>query len=130
MELDLFFEPLRVLVGIPWQEGGRTLEGADCAGVCLMAHAIIGIPSRDPWHELCDRWKDGERLEAGLPPGWLEVDKDSPVLGDVAVTGKGGHVSAYAGGGWFLTSRKRAGSVLVAARALGRAIESLWRWHP
>jgi len=42
--------PLRDFIGIPWKVGGRSFDGVDCAGLCILAGKhMFGINLPDVW---------------------------------------------------------------------------------
>lgn len=121
---------LQDLVGIPFVEGGRTMQGADCLGVALMGLDLgFGIVSEDPWLAIERRWKEGKRELAELfPDGWLQVE-GPPRPGDFLSIGDGtpSHIALMAPLGMTLSSQERTGSILVRLIAWERRIHSLWR---
>lgn len=122
---------LQALLGVPYAVGGRSREGADCLGIVLLALAELGIPARDPWLEVMDRWASGWRASAeAMPRGWVQVESPDYVPGDVLLCGDGQHVAIYAGGGYVLHSRERVGAHFTRLERLTERVDSAWRYRP
>lgn len=120
------------LTGIPWVEGGRDRQGADCLGIVLLGLEQLGVRLVDPWHQISARWSDGWReLHEVAPEGWVELPPtERPRVGDVLVSGKDGiasHVSIVADDGWHLTTSRGRGSHLERLRDLPRKLLWIWR---
>jgi hypothetical protein len=68
MDLDRF-------VGIPWQAKGRSLQAADCWGICYLVHAAVGnmLPSfADDYMDPADRAWNAALID-GAKPAWDRV---------------------------------------------------------
>jgi len=78
------------LVGTPWLEGGRDLDGLDCYGVVLLGLERLGIPMLDVWESWQAKYANGWReYDQAVPEGWAWHDPDEELLpraGDVVVT--------------------------------------------
>lgn len=112
---------LTALVGIPYEELGRTHEAADCWGLCLMAGRELFdlvLPEyfytrEQLLHDACTLIR---RETAG--PHWLRVDAPYP-LGAIhifRIAGHETHCGIDVGGGYFLHTMEGRNSCLEELR--------------
>lgn len=117
------------LLGIPYELGGRSPQGADCYGIVIMKAAELGIelPDPSPHRDLVEGRADFLDL---VPDGWRRVRPSRP--GDVlllrtpqGVTGCG----ILEEQGWVLTCPGGGASRRVELRVLERQqlVHSAWR---
>lgn len=63
------------LMALPFQRGGRGVDGIDCLGLTLAVLERIGIPAPDPWHSVHEAWRKGDLDAAtGFGPGWRRIE--------------------------------------------------------
>jgi len=123
---------LQDLVGIPFVEGGRTLDGVDCLGLALMGLDVgFGILSEDPWLSIEQRWKAGEReLEQLFPAGWRRVVDGPPRPGDflsILEDGTPSHIALMAPIGLTLSAQRKTRSQYVRFEVWEPRLHSVWR---
>ncbi len=107
------------LVGIPFVEGGRTKEGADCYGIFVLAMERFGIFV--PPAEVAP-YASGEVNEAFREQVWrkrLWIPVSDPAAGDAVamrndpdLAGLVQHFGVYLGGGKFIHTLEKTGSII------------------
>ena len=102
------------LVGIPFLDRGRTIKGADCWGLCMLAFDRLGyvLPEYSVGayeKEIINETIQKDRLK------WIALDKpESPclVLMRLGVASVINHCGIYLGNGEMLHTRGKTGSVI------------------
>ena len=123
---DCGYADLSDLVGIPFVDRGRSKEGADCWGLFRLAMERFGIEvpevnvSAYSSREIC------EEMMRQIPRLWERVEV--PLPGDAVVMRHDAnlpdteqHFGVYVGGGRFIHSLEKTGSIIV------RVDHPLWK---
>ena len=84
------------LVGIPYLDKGRGLEGCDCWGIVRLAHERMGteLASYSEDYASAREMEEVASLIAGEKGGWDEVELDEAKLGDVLIFSRVAHTDA------------------------------------
>lgn len=122
----------RPWLGWKFQQGGRTQDGVDCLGLSLLVAAHYGVPFRDPWSEIREKFGAGWRDFADLAPeGWCMLERATPIQAlDLVVMGVPGtpeHISIAVDQWSLLHAAAGHGSGLVRHRWSADRI--LWVWR-
>lgn len=124
------FEPF---VGIPWLDGGRTREGADCWGLFWLVYRdLLGIelPSySEDYTSALDRIII-RRLVDGKPDYWLRVNTPEPGDGAVMHLINRAHIGVVVGDGRLLHIEKGSGAVIESYTSLkiSNMLEGFYRY--
>lgn len=107
------------LIGIPFVDRGRSLDGCDCMGLAILAHKEFGIHIPD--YNICS--DDGEGIHnifshAKEGFGWEEIDE--PAVPCLAVMGlapgmneMASHVGTYIGEDRIIHTLRDQGSTVI-----------------
>lgn len=123
---------------MPWVEGGRTLAGLDCLGVCLEMAKRRGIPYEDPWRQVAARWQAGERDIRRLfrfSPEWSLVEHRAAALDDLILFAlRREEIPCHAGWivapGLVLSSRQGVGCYCHPYHRMLDRVVQVWRYQP
>lgn len=129
-----------VRMGAQFVEGGRDPQsGIDCLGVVLLVAEWAGLPAPDPWAQVQDAWRRGQRpIGANMPAGWVEIAwpaplpmlRDLDVLVMVERPGRdvAGHVGIVWRGHVLSASRSTHGPYALRLDRQAPLIRQLWRY--
>lgn len=99
------------LVGIPWELGGRSAEGADCFGLFLLAQELLfGRKLQAPWtYGAGDYLQRALELPEKLGLMGFSPARGKPVEGDAILLEMGGalHLGTVIRGRWLTTLEGR-----------------------
>lgn len=121
------------LIGIPYQEHGRTLSGSDCMGIVYLFNRKLGkqVPDyRTEYASSIDPEAVNQVVEQHQSE-WLEVEE--PEVGDLllfCIRGWPVHVGVYIGGNRFLHSLKGCNSCIERLNSItwNRRLKKVLRW--
>ncbi|WP_336747753.1 C40 family peptidase [Aureimonas altamirensis] len=120
-------------IGIPFQDGGRTREGADCWGVLNIFYAEelgIALPSFSDQYTTTEDRVALSNVINGNMDDWIEVDE--PQFADAVLIALGGaktHIGIYIGNNLVLHTDRKSGSFIepIHSPKLNRRIDSFYR---
>lgn len=107
-------------------------DGIDCLGLSLRVAAAHGVPFRDPWSEIQERFREGWRNFADVAPeGWHMLPQGTPIQAlDLVVMGVPGtpeHIAIAVDAHSILHAAEGHGSGLVRFRFSADRILWIWR---
>lgn len=125
---------LQDLIGVPYESRGRSVLGADCWGIIMMASENIygqNIPDYSEYRDSTDRTQTEPLFEARLD--WQVVPIDCILPGDVIVLrimGHPMHAAIYVGDGRMLHTMSGRDSCLDRLSSQGwmNRVEGVYRW--
>lgn len=86
---------LERFIGIPWKVGGRTFDGVDCGGLCMLASKhLFGVELPDKWsYNETNNLEMSEDIYKDFKEMSIEVSKYEAQDGDIVIFKlRNGHV--------------------------------------
>jgi cell wall-associated NlpC family hydrolase len=121
---------IKDLIGAPYAEHGRSLQGLDCYGCAILAEKILtGKELPDVFYENPTVEQKAEVMkivEEGVPHTLLDKPEKGAVV-EIFVLGRPSHVGVCLGGGMFIHAMKKTGVVIEPLRRYGRRIKGYYR---
>lgn len=117
-------ESVAELVGIPYVERGRTVDGCDCLGLVALAYEAWGLAF--PWPPEYDAGTLPRASEAAWAAHWEPCGPEVGAMVDMLRAGRR-HAGVMVARGQVLHTRRATGSVIQSLAALRLLVRGFWR---
>jgi len=121
------------LIGIPFKDGGRSIDGLDCYGLVMEVYRRKGINLPEYYAPALDESAVSTQIEAAKAlPIWQKAEAaNPPLLAVMAIKFNSihcNHTGVYIGNGFFIHTRERIGVNIdrISSPAWRRRIEGFY----